>query len=180
MMLRKSVCALLAGAILCTGWAALPTAAIASEYQLGDVDMNGKIDPNDAMLTLRDFVRVWVLRDSENAFDHDAAVAGHSILTDEQRYLADVFDAFEEWGVPEGEAYEIDLMDASIILQYYVYESVCDGEPIGVLAYWENVEQYRQMVEDADANSQIDQVLQDHGYAGYALTEDGRHQNQPH
>ena len=77
-MKKKILAALSAAAVLCGCLTAPVSAAEAKDYQLGDVNMDGRVDLTDAQITLIEYVEF-------NTY-------GTHRFTDEQMKLADVVD----------------------------------------------------------------------------------------
>jgi len=106
-MKKKLFAALAAGTMLC-GMLTAPVSAAETKYQMGDVNMNGAVDIEDAQLTLREYVMLVLTRHTEG------------VLTPEQRELALVIPQ-KYW---EQEKYITDdntslLLCAQTILSYY-------------------------------------------------------------
>ncbi len=83
-----------------------------AEYNIGDINLDGKVDSTDATEALSDYATIQT--------------GGTSALTDLQKFNGDVnFDG------------SINSADASNILEYYAYVSTSSGEPKSLLEYFD-------------------------------------------
>ncbi len=83
-----------------------------AEYNIGDINLDGKVDSSDATEALSDYATVQT--------------GGASALNDQQKFNGDVnFDG------------SISSTDASDILNYYAYVSTSSGTPKSFLEYFE-------------------------------------------
>lgn len=117
--MKKRIFAAIASVMMLGTILAMPVSA-AETYQKGDVNMDGKINLEDAMLVLQDYVEQIMYNDG--------------VLTEQQRQLGNVdnqvYIAKAPYiplaGTPILEDIEIldDVLDARYILQYYVATEV--------------------------------------------------------
>ena len=101
--MKKKIFAALAASLMLCGVLTAPAAAEA-KYKKGDVNMDGEISSDDAILALRDYTEYLL------------AYNPH-ILTEEQLELADV-DGTSSSEI-RGRTSKVSVVDASYILQYY-------------------------------------------------------------
>ena len=119
MMKKKLFAAIAAGAMLC-GMLTAPVSA-AETYQKGDVNMDGVIDVEDAQLVLQEFTWAMV------GIDYG--------LTNEQLELASIVGKTTEIYRSEKEI-PIGLLDANVILLYYLENQVADDPLPDIVTYY--------------------------------------------
>ena len=122
MMKKKLFAAIAAGAMLC-GMLTAPVSA-AETYQKGDVNMDGVIDVEDAQLVLQEFTWAMV------GIDYG--------LTNEQLELASIVGKTTKIYRSEKEI-PIGLLDANVILLYYLENQVADDPLPDIVTYYNQI-----------------------------------------
>ena len=121
-MKKKLFAALAAGTMLC-GMLTAPVSAEETNYQMGDVNMDGAVDVADAQIVLEDYVKV---------------IAGLRVrMTPEQMKLASITNLPSvSW---YGETYPFCVLDAQVILNYATMKSTAKRPlPDDIVTFYQN------------------------------------------